>query len=177
MFVFSLRLFQLQNDEVEEVELPAFDFQHQTLFCANVHSNQYLQITTYSIRLIGNHGQDMLTEWKKDNEEITVATCNPTQCLCAIGNELFYFEIGQGSLNIIKFVLVVKTIDFESSFFCFSHCKLPHNIACLDISPLNPEGERTDLCVVGLWTQISVWTCRLPSLEALHKEPLTTGMN
>ena len=44
-FVFlASRLFQLQNDEVEEVELPAFDFQHQTLFCANVHSNQYLQV-------------------------------------------------------------------------------------------------------------------------------------
>lgn len=39
-----IRLFHLQNDEIEEVELPAFDFQHQTLFCANVISDQYLQV-------------------------------------------------------------------------------------------------------------------------------------
>lgn len=39
-----LRLFHLQNDEIEEVELPAFDYQHQTLFCANVISDQYLQV-------------------------------------------------------------------------------------------------------------------------------------
>jgi hypothetical protein len=38
------RLFHLQNDEIEEVELAGFDFQHQTLFCANVISDQYLQV-------------------------------------------------------------------------------------------------------------------------------------
>lgn len=57
----------------------------------------------------------------------------------------------------------------------FSKCKLPYNIACLDVTPLNPQEERTDLCVVGLWTQISVWIYRLPTLDVLHKEPLTSG--
>lgn len=41
---FILRLFHLQNDEIEEVELPGFDSQHQTLFCTNVTSNQYIQV-------------------------------------------------------------------------------------------------------------------------------------
>lgn len=39
-----IRLFQLQNDEIEEVELSAFDYQHQTLLSTNVISNQYLQV-------------------------------------------------------------------------------------------------------------------------------------
>jgi hypothetical protein len=43
-YLFFFRLFHLQNDEIEEVELPAFDYQHQTLFCANVISDQYLQV-------------------------------------------------------------------------------------------------------------------------------------
>jgi hypothetical protein len=45
----------------------------------------------------------------------------------------------------------------------------------LDVTPLNPQEERTNLCVVGLWTQISVWIYRLPTLDVLHKEPLTSG--
>ena len=43
-FALQLRLFHLQNDEIEEVELAGFDFQHQTLFCANVIADQYLQV-------------------------------------------------------------------------------------------------------------------------------------
>ncbi len=115
-----IRLFHLQNDEIEEVELTGFDYQHQTLFCTNVTSNQYIQvniffssyskknkcsfnqITTYSIRLIGNNGQDVILEWKNDKNEITVASANTTQCVCASGNELFYFEIGSASLKEIK---------------------------------------------------------------------------
>ncbi|CAF1555514.1 unnamed protein product, partial [Rotaria sordida] len=155
-FFDQTRLFHLQNDEIEEIELPAFDFQHQTLFCTNVTSNQYLQITTYSIRLIGNNGQNLLLEWKNENNEITVASSNQTQCVCAIGNELFYFEIGPASLKEI------------------SKCQLPYNIACLDITPLNSRDERTNLCVIGLWTQISVWICRLPTLDILHRESLTS---
>ncbi|CAF4720186.1 unnamed protein product, partial [Rotaria magnacalcarata] len=64
--------------EIEEIELPAFDFQHQTLCCTNVTSNQYIQITTYSIRLIGNNGQDLFVEWRNENNEITVASSNTT---------------------------------------------------------------------------------------------------
>jgi len=45
--IFLIRLFHLQNDEIEEVELAGFDFQHQTLFCANVISNQYLQVKNF----------------------------------------------------------------------------------------------------------------------------------
>jgi hypothetical protein len=45
----------------------------------------------------------------------------------------------------------------------------------LDVTPLNPQEERTNLCVVGLWTQISVWIYRLPTLDVLHKEPLISG--
>jgi hypothetical protein len=45
---FYIRLFHLQNDEIEEIELSGFDYQHQTLFSMNVISNQYLQVK-YSI--------------------------------------------------------------------------------------------------------------------------------
>ena len=40
---------------------------------------------------------------------------------------------------------------------------------------MNSQDDRTNLCVIGLWTQISVWICRLPTLEIRHKESLTSG--
>ena len=52
MILFHFRLFHLQNDEIEEVELTGFDFQHQTLFCANVISDQYLQVNYDDTRLL-----------------------------------------------------------------------------------------------------------------------------
>jgi hypothetical protein len=57
IFLF-FRLFHLQNDEIEEVELPAFDYQHQTLFCANVISDQYLQVNRFDsfFEIIKFHG-------------------------------------------------------------------------------------------------------------------------
>lgn len=57
----------------------------------------------------------------------------------------------------------------------FSKCKLPYNVACLDVTPLNSNEERSSLCAVGLWTQISVWIYRLPTLDVLHKESLSSG--
>ena len=56
--------------------------------------------------------------------------------------------------------------------FLFSKSQLPYNIACLDITPLNAHDERADLCVVGLWTQLSIRVYRLPTLELLHTESL-----
>ena len=47
----SRRLFHLQNDEIEEVELTGFDYQHQTLVSTNVISNQYLQVQSFQLNL------------------------------------------------------------------------------------------------------------------------------
>jgi hypothetical protein len=52
--------------------------------------------------LIGNNGKDLLVEWKNEQNEITVGSSNTTQCVCASGNQLFYFEIGRTSLTEIK---------------------------------------------------------------------------
>ena len=63
------------------------------------------------------------------------------------------------------------------TIYIFSKCQLPYNIACLDITSLNNQDEKSNFCAIGLWTQISVWLCRLPTLEITHKESLTSGNN
>ncbi|CAF5156083.1 unnamed protein product, partial [Rotaria sp. Silwood1] len=44
----------------------------------------------------------LLVEWTNDQNEITVGSSNTTQCVCASGNQLIYFEIGRASLSEIK---------------------------------------------------------------------------
>ena len=49
---------------------------------------------------------------------------------------------------------------------------LEHEIACIDITPLNDKEAKSDILCVGLWTDISVRLFKLPTLEELAKESL-----
>ena len=62
-----------------------------------------------------------------------------------------------------------------------SSVKMEHEVACLDVTPLAEvngcgDVDTAQLCVVGLWTDISARILRLPSLESLHVEMLGGGM-
>ncbi|PRD17833.1 UNVERIFIED_CONTAM: DNA damage-binding protein 1 [Trichonephila clavipes] len=46
-----------------------------------------------------------------------------------------------------------------------------YEIACIDINPLDSRAI-SDICAVGLWTDISIRIVHLPSLKELHKEML-----
>jgi len=49
---------------------------------------------------------------------------------------------------------------------------LEHEVACIDITPLNDNDDKSDILCVGLWTDITVRLFKLPSLEEIAKEPL-----
>ena len=49
---------------------------------------------------------------------------------------------------------------------------LEHEVACIDITPLNDQDDKSDILCVGLWTDITVRLFKLPSLEEIAKEPL-----
>lgn len=53
---------------------------------------------------------------------------------------------------------------------------MEHEVACVDITPLNDESGPSQLCAVGLWTDISARILQLPSLEQLHQEMLGGGV-
>lgn len=52
---------------------------------------------------------------------------------------------------------------------------MEHEVACLDITPLGEGGGESQLCAVGLWTDISARVLKLPCFTALHKEMLGGG--
>lgn len=87
---------------------------------------------------------------------ISVATSNAHECLIAFKNQLNYLLIHDGSIEFIRSKSLV------------------HEIACLDIAPLNGKSN-ADMCAVGLWTDISARILTLPTLEQLVHEELKGG--
>lgn len=57
----------------------------------------------------------------------------------------------------------------------FRHVTLEHEVACLDITPLQEGATSAHLVAVGLWTDITARILRLPSLEEVNRESLGGG--
>ncbi|CAL8244014.1 unnamed protein product [Lota lota] len=154
-FVGQTRVLMLSGEEVEETELPGFVDNQQTFYCGNVAHQQLIQITSGSVRLVLQESKALVSEWKEpQGRNISVAACNHTQVVLAVGRALFYLQILAGELK------QIGTTDME------------HEVACLDITPLGEAGDESPLCAVGLWTDISARVLKLPCFTALHKEML-----
>ncbi|XP_058859042.1 DNA damage-binding protein 1 isoform X2 [Acipenser ruthenus] len=154
-FVGQTRVLMLNGEEVEETELPGFVDNLQTFFCGNVAHKQLIQITSGSVRLVTQESKALVSEWKEPNgKNISVASCNSSQVVVAVGRVLCYLEIQCGELKQI------------------SSTEMEHEVACLDITPLGDSNGVSSLCAVGLWTDISARILNLPSFNMLHKEML-----
>lgn len=154
-FVGHTRILTLTNEEVEETEVSGFLSDRQTFFCGNVDHNQIIQITSSSARLIQTQSGTLVNEWKpSDDGRISVVACNGSQLVCASACDVYYIEIMDGEL------------------IQRSHTTLPHEVACLDISLLDPKSDRANFVAVGLWTDISVTILKVPTLEVLINEKL-----
>ncbi|XP_054261134.1 DNA damage-binding protein 1 [Macrosteles quadrilineatus] len=152
-FVGHTRVLLLNGEEVEETDISGFLSDQQTFYCANVGENCIVQVTSVSARLISCDTKQLISEWKADSDRsISVVACNSIQLLCATGFDLFYLEILQQQL--------VQR----------GHTVLEHEVACLDISPLDNDSSKADIVAVGLWTDISARILKIPTLEEINRE-------
>lgn len=154
-FVGQTRVLMLSGEEVEETELQGFVDNQQTFFCGNVAQQQLIQITSASVRLVTQDSKALVSEWKEpQGRNISVASCNNTQVVLAVGRVLYYLQILSGELKQI------------------SSTQMEHEVACLDITPLGERSADSSICAVGLWTDISARLLKLPCFTPLHKEML-----
>ncbi|ORX91440.1 DNA damage-binding protein 1-like protein [Basidiobolus meristosporus CBS 931.73] len=155
-FIGETRILALDGEEMEEVEDTAgFVTDEMTIAAANVSGGVVAQVTESSINLIDVESNTCTSKWTPDvGSKINVACINPSQIVVALGGGiLVYFEIR------------------ESKLLEINRCQLEHEIACLDINPLDPASPTaSSICAVGLWTDISVKLLRLPTLEPLNKQ-------
>ena len=114
-----------------------------------------VQVTPGSVRLVCPQSKQLVDSWTPPGGKlISVCGCNGSQLLAASGSVLFYLELGAG-----KLVVAGDTT-------------LEHEVACIDLSPLEEGATRTSVASLGLWTDISVRLVRLPSLEEVTREYL-----
>lgn len=63
----------------------------------------YLQITSGSVRLVLQDSKALVSEWKEpQGRNISVAACNHTQVVLAVGRALYYLQILAGELKQIR---------------------------------------------------------------------------
>merc|ERR1712223_2176871 len=154
-FVEQTRVLTLLGEEVEETEIPGFLSDQQTFYTGNVDFKQVVQVTPKSVRLVNAESKQFVDEWTPPGGRvISVTGCNFSQIVCAAGPILFYLEIKDGK--------IVQNGDTT----------LEHEVACIDITPLNDTEKRSEIVSVGLWTDITVRLLKLPSLEEITKESL-----
>ena len=98
---------------MEETELEGFDSDAQSFYCGNVCHDQLLQITAQAVRLISAASKKLLCDWRPPTagRNISVATCNRHQVVCAVGADLYYITIDQGGLTQVRYVLVPNMGD------------------------------------------------------------------
>lgn len=152
-FVGHTRVLTLNGEEVEETEIPGFLSDQQTFYCSNVAFGQVIQVTPVSARLISVESKLLISEWKADSgKSISVVACNSCQVVCATGCDLYYLEI------------------YDHELVQKGHVVLEHEVACLDISPLQDDSDKAEIIAVGLWTDISARILRVPNLEEANRE-------
>ncbi|KAF9543117.1 DNA damage-binding protein 1a [Mortierella hygrophila] len=155
-FLNSTRVVRVTPDsEMVQEELDGFLSDTATLLCGNAQAGLLIQVTEESVRLIAppQHIQaGLISEWKPPaGELISIASMNGTQCLVAVGGKtLVYLDIGSE---------VVKKIG-QTTF--------ENEIACIDVNAIDGENRHaSQVCAVGLWTDIKVLLVRLPTMEIL----------
>ncbi|CAI8053753.1 DNA damage-binding protein 1 [Geodia barretti] len=154
-FVGQTTVLSLKGEEVEETELEGIAADQQTHYCSNVIGNKILQITGQSVRLINEETLQLVSKWAPPSGKgISTGSCGGSHVVVVVGNELFCLDIQDSSLHQL------------------SHVTLEHEIACVDVRVLKGDSGTSNICAVGLWTNISARVLRLPSLDILHTQPL-----
>ena len=152
-FVGETRFLSIGGEEVSSFRIEGFLTDNQTFFAGNVSFDQIIQVSSNSIRIACMKTTAMKMEWAPDNQKISVVSCNHSQVVCAARDVIYYLKIVEGGIQLIN----SKKMEFE--------------VSCLDNNPLISNQE-TNLCSVGLWTDISLRILNLPDLTQMHLEKL-----
>eukprot|EP00667_Euglena_gracilis_P000838 EG_transcript_838 len=168
-FINETKVLSMEDEEsIEEARLGGLAADLPTLLCTNIASAEnkslahfFVQVTPRGVRLISCQTKGLVQEWSSPSGcTINLASCNALGgqlLLAGTSGALFYLEL-QGQ----QLVLQKQT-------------KLPHEIACIDIHPLDQESH-ANYCALGLWVDVSLNILSLPNLDLVYKLPLATDV-
>jgi DNA damage-binding protein 1 len=153
--------------EMAEIEIGGFDHASSTLFCGNLAGNLVVQVTPLGVRLINSVSRTLMLEMaccpdltNNSDNKIFQATGNTLQVALALSNgEVILLELDQEQETLV----IANRLSFEQDIACMC-LKTDRVTADSDIFSFQRR-TKTDLLVVGLWTDHSVRIHALPSLE------------
>eukprot|EP00117_Sycon_ciliatum_P004057 scpid20029/ scgid8581/ DNA damage-binding protein 1; Damage-specific DNA-binding protein 1 len=146
---------QFTDDELGQMT-DGHDFvqSEETIFASNLSFGFIIQVVESQVRLIEATSISMKQEWKPPcGMPITAASSNSEQVVVACSEHLYYLTVSEDGL-------------IEES-----HTVLDNEVSCIDVS-VTTAGNRTNLCAIALWKDISVLLLRLPSLELVTSAAL-----
>uniref|UniRef100_A0A6B2KWM6 DNA damage-binding protein 1 n=1 Tax=Arcella intermedia TaxID=1963864 RepID=A0A6B2KWM6_9EUKA len=149
-FVAETRILSMVGEELVESNLKGFDLDKKTIYAGNLIGDLYIQVTAKGISLIDGKKEMIRDTWIPE-AQINLCSANATQILIAQGKDLSIFQI-QNQKLIFK---SKRTMD--------------HEISCLNINPIEHNKNSSSICVVGLWTDISVRLLSVPDLVEIRK--------
>ncbi|KAL0476643.1 DNA damage-binding protein 1 [Acrasis kona] len=143
-----------QEDNLGPIQIPGLITNTQTLCCATMVGETWLQVTDACVRLVSISTKQMVSEWRS-NQKILMADATSTQVLLTTGEgRLIYLQIIDGQIQQIK-----STV-------------LDHEVSCISIQPFDPAQTQSSLACVGMWHHISVRLLSLPELNTVLVQPI-----
>lgn len=186
-FSSETRIFSIEDENMDETEIPGFDANTATLHASNVVNDHMIQVTRAKVKLVNCATLKCVDTWEVPDADvrITMASSSAEQVLVALaGGKLCYLEIHPTS---------------EATFI--RECKqvtMPHEISSVSINPLisdevrsnanlisiSQDGDdvemvetdsnngkracRATMAAVSLWDDITLRMLSLPSLTELE---------
>lgn len=101
-FISETRILSIDNEEMEECEIPGFNSEESTLFCTDICKNSaWMQVTPTTIRMVDNKSMCLIFSLRSDSydgavegERFALATANQEQVVVSTTNsKLLYFEV------------------------------------------------------------------------------------
>lgn len=176
-YAFECRVLAIENEEMGEADIPGFILTVPTLYCGNFNGNSFVQITASAIRLVDCVTLQCFSEVAMTDDKIIVASANRCQIVIALsGGKLVYYELDSESRSLVE----KSTALLDQDVACMSLRPLsrdsstskPSEVVAHEL--LHPRG-RSDLLVLGMWTDNSVRLLALPKLEEITRVQL--GVN
>lgn len=146
---------RMLDAEFQEVIVPGV-LRNETSLSLAGWDDGIIQVTTQSVL----HISVQVDSWLPPNSWSGITAA-------AISNNMVVVSGGKGEIILLT---------YNGGWNMSASTKLPHEVACLDMSPLPTNGPDGPFCVVGLWVEPSVYVLQLPSLATLSHAPLPGEM-
>lgn len=169
-FVSETRVLAMLDDELSEVELPGFDAETATVFCANFGAGHVMQVTAVAVRLVDATSFELLEEWRAPaGNAISMACMDHTYALLATsGKQLYLFALEGSQLAEQASTLMANDIACIALWSQSTNENAP--------SAMEMDDTVLSLAAVGLWTDLSLRLLATPTLAEVCNESLSVDV-